>query len=91
MRSSALVTTRCSEMDVERIQQEMRALAEARIDMIAGPDAILLPRNLAAKVCGKSVSWIDQMVAADRLPSIRVGRSNWIQRAALVEALAVGL
>jgi hypothetical protein len=52
-------------MDVERIQQEMRALAEARIDMIAGPDAILLPKNLAAKVCGKSVSWIDQMVAAD--------------------------
>jgi hypothetical protein len=78
-------------MDVERIQQEMRALAEARIDMIAGPDAILLPKTLAAKVCGRSVAWIDQMCAADRLPTIKVGRAQWVQRAALVEALAVGL
>jgi hypothetical protein len=78
-------------MDVERIQREMRALAEDRIDRIAGPDAVLLPKNLAARVCGKSVTWLDRMIAADRLPTIRVGRSKWVQRAALVEALAVGV
>ncbi len=78
-------------MDVERIQEEMRARAEERIDRIAGPDAILLPKNLAAKVCGRSAVWIDQMVAAGRLPTIQVGRKRWVQRAALVEALAVGV
>jgi hypothetical protein len=78
-------------MDVERIQWEMRARAEERIDLIAGPDAILLPKSLAAKVCGKSYPWIDHMVAAGRLPTITLGRSKWVQRAALVEALAVGI
>jgi hypothetical protein len=78
-------------MDVDRIQREMRARAEERIDLIAGPDAILLPKSLAAKVCGKSCPWVDQMVAAGRLPTVKVGRSNWVQRAALVEALAVGI
>jgi hypothetical protein len=78
-------------MDVDRIQQEMRARAEARIDLIAGPDAILLPKSLAAKVCGRSYTWVDNMVAAGRLPTVTVGRSKWVQRAALVEALAVGI
>jgi hypothetical protein len=78
-------------MDVERIQEEMRARAEERIDRIAGPDAILLPKTLAAKVCGKSYTWVEHMIAAGRLPTIKVGRSEWIQRAALVEALAVGV
>jgi hypothetical protein len=78
-------------MDVEKIQREMRLRAEERIDRIAGPDAILLPKNLAAKVCGKSTAWIDQMVMAGRMPTIKVGKSKWVQRAALVEALAVGL
>jgi hypothetical protein len=78
-------------MDVERIQQEMRARAEERIDRIAGPDAILLPKNLAAKVCGKSITWVEHMVTAGRLPTVKVGRSKWVQRAALVEALAVGM
>ena len=78
-------------MDVERIQREMRARAEERIDRIAGPDAILLPKSLAAKVCGKSITWIDHMIAAGRLPTIKVGRQEWVQRAALVEALVVGV
>jgi hypothetical protein len=78
-------------MDVEKIQREMRARAEERIDRIAGPDAILLPKSLAAKVCGKSVPWIDQMITAGRLPTVTVHRSKWVQRAALVEALAVGV
>jgi hypothetical protein len=78
-------------MDVERIQREMRARAEERIDRIAGPDAILLPKSLAAKVCGKSITWIDHMIVMDRLPTVTVGRAKWVQRAALVEALAVGI
>jgi excisionase family DNA binding protein len=61
------------------------------IDRIAGPDAILLPKGLAAQVCGKSYTWIERMVAAGRLPTVAVGRARWIQRAALVEALAVGV
>ena len=78
-------------MDVERIQQEMRTRAEERIDRIAGPDAVLMPKSLAAKVVGRSPVWVDQMVAAGRLPTIKVGSKQWVQRAALVEALAVGL
>jgi hypothetical protein len=78
-------------MDLDKIQREMRARAEERIDLIAGPDAVLLPKSLAAKVCGKSYPWVDQMIAAGRLPTVKVGRSKWVQRAALVEALAVGI
>jgi hypothetical protein len=78
-------------LDAKKLEREMRLLAEARIDRIAGPDAILLPKNLAAKVCGKSITWIDHMIAAGRLPTVKVGRSSWVQRPALVEALAVGV
>ena len=78
-------------MDVERIRQEMRALAEARIDRIAGQDTILLHKNLAAKVCGKSTPWIDHMVAAGRLPVIRIGQKDWVQRPTVVEMLVSGL
>jgi hypothetical protein len=78
-------------MDVEKVQVEMRALAEERVDRIAGPDAVLLPKSLAAKVCGRSVPWLDEMIVSGRLPTVRVGRTRWVQRAAIVEALVVGM
>jgi hypothetical protein len=83
--------TKRIEMDVERIKQEMRVLAESRIDRIAGQDVILLHKNLAAKVCGKSAPWIEHMVAAGRLPVIRIGQKDWVQRPTVVEMLVNGL
>jgi hypothetical protein len=78
-------------MDVERIKQEMRVLAEARIDRLAGPDTILLPKNLTAKVCGRSYPWVEHMVAVGRLPVIRIGPKDWVQRPTVVEMLVNGL
>ena len=51
-------------MDAQKIAREMRLLAEARIDQIVGQEEILLTKVAAAKVCNRSTTWIDTMVAA---------------------------
>lgn len=78
-------------MDAEKVRLEMRLLAEAQVDKIAGKDAILLNKRDTAKICGKSTTWVDIMIAMDRLPTVKVGRSKWVQRPALIEALVVGV
>ncbi len=78
-------------MDVEKVQREMRVLAESRITRFVGEEQILLTKSTAAKVCNKSVPWVDGMVARGRLPTVRVGERKLIQRPALVEALVNGL
>jgi hypothetical protein len=78
-------------MDVKKLEREMRLLAEARIDKFAGENAVLLTKKAAAQVCGKSTTWIDRMIAMGRLPTIKVGKSEWIQRPVLIEGLVSGM
>ena len=49
-------------MDAEKVQREMRLLAEERITRFVGEEQILLTKTTAAKVCNKSVPWIDATV-----------------------------
>jgi hypothetical protein len=78
-------------LDIEKLEREMRLLAEARVDTIAGENAILLTKKAAAQVCGRSKTWLDTMIAMGRLPTVKVGRSKWIQRPVLIEGLVSGM
>jgi predicted DNA-binding transcriptional regulator AlpA len=78
-------------MDVKKLEREMRLLAEARVDTIAGENAILLTKKAASQICGKSTTWIDTMIAMGRLPTVRVGKVDWVQRPVLIEALVNGM
>jgi hypothetical protein len=78
-------------LDDRRLAHEMRLLAEERIDEIAGEGVLLLTKRDAAKICGRSQPWLDDMVATGRLPTVQIGRSACIQRPVLVEALIWGV
>jgi hypothetical protein len=78
-------------LDVQKLEHEMRILAEARVDKYAGPDEVLLSKRQAAKVCNRAITWIDAMVAVGRLPVVRIGPKDWIQRPVVVEMLVNGL
>jgi hypothetical protein len=78
-------------MDVEKIKHEMTLLAEARITRFVGEEEILLSKSAAARIFNKSLPWVDQMIAAGRLPTIKVGPKKWIQRPTAIEALVNGL
>jgi hypothetical protein len=80
-------------MDVAKIKLEMRLLAEARITKFVGEEEILLSKSATARVFNKSLPWVDQMIAAGRLPTIRAGpkEKEWIQRPAVGEGLVNGV
>jgi hypothetical protein len=78
-------------MNAEKIALEMRLLAETRVTRFVGEEEILLTKVAAAKICGKSTTWIDTMIAMGRLPTIRIGPKEWVQRPVIVEALVTGL
>jgi hypothetical protein len=78
-------------LDAKKLEREMRLLAEARVTRFVGEEQILLTKVTAAKVCGKSTTWIDTMIGAGRLPTIRIGAREWIQRPTVVEMLVSGL
>jgi hypothetical protein len=78
-------------LDAPRLEYEMRVLAEARVDKYAGPDEVLLTKQQTAKVCNRAITWIDAMIAAGRLPVVRIGPKAWIQRPVVVEMLVSGL
>jgi hypothetical protein len=78
-------------MDAQKIAREMRLLAEERVTRIVGQEEILLTKVTAAKICNKSTTWIDTRIGAGRLPTIRIGPRDWIQRPTVVEMLVNGL
>jgi predicted DNA-binding transcriptional regulator AlpA len=78
-------------LDAKKLEREMRILAEARVDRFVGEEEILLTKKATAKVCGKSTTWIDAMISAGRLPTIKIGPKEWIQRPTVVEMLVNGL
>jgi hypothetical protein len=78
-------------LDVEKLQYEMRVLAEARVDKYAGENEVLLTKSQTAKVCNRATTWVDAMIAAGRLPVVRIGPKDWVQRPTVVEMLVNGL
>jgi hypothetical protein len=75
---------------VGEIEIEMRALAKARVERIAG-DELLLKRRMAAQIFNKSESWVGRMIATGRLPSVRLGGTECVPRVAVINGLVRGM
>jgi hypothetical protein len=78
-------------LDEARLKLEMRLLAEERADKFAGKETILLTRRDTARICGRSEQWVANMIALNRLPTIRIGPKEWVQRPVVIEALVNGV
>ena len=78
-------------LDEAKLKHEMRLLAEERINRFAGEETILLTRRATARICGKSEQWVANMIVLNRLPTIRIGTREWVQRPIVIEALVNGL
>lgn len=78
-------------LDQARIAREMTILAEERIDQIAGKGALILSKRHTAQIFGRSIEWVRAMIARGRLPAIRVGGVDMIQRPVAIEGLVRGL
>jgi hypothetical protein len=72
------------------VEAEMRSLAEARVELIAG-DAPTLTRKQTAKVWGRSPSWVKKMQEAGRVPTIPFGRWEMVPRAVAIIGLVKGV
>jgi hypothetical protein len=78
-------------LDQARIAREMRILAEARVDQVAGKNALVLSKKDTAKIFGRSIEWVRAMIVRGRLPAIRIGNVDMIQRPVAIEALIRGV
>jgi hypothetical protein len=77
-------------VNLARLEEEMRQLAEARIQVIAG-DAPMLTTEQLAKVWGRSPSWIAKMRAAGRIPNVQFGDWPQVPRAVAIMGLVKGV
>jgi hypothetical protein len=78
-------------MNRERLAREMQILAEARITEVAGARAALLNKTQVTEVFGLPRSLIDRLVTDGRIPTVRVGERDLIQRVVVVEGLVRGI
>ena len=78
-------------MDMKRLEHEMRLLAEAKITDHVGAQQVWLTKSATARICNRSLPWLDAMIARGRLPTVRVGDREVVQRQVLVEALVNGV
>jgi hypothetical protein len=77
-------------INLAKIEDEMRVLAEERIRSLVG-DTPVLTRTQTARVWNKSSSWVKQMEKEGRVPIIPFGRVTKIPRAAVVIGLVKGV
>jgi hypothetical protein len=77
-------------VNLARLEEEMRQLAEARIQSIAG-DAPMLTTEQLAKIWGRSPSWITRMRAAGRIPNVQFGDWPQVPRAVAIMGLVRGV
>jgi hypothetical protein len=73
-----------------RLEEEMRQFAEERIQTIAG-DAPMLTTTQLAEIWGRSPSWIAKMRAAGRIPNIQFGDWPQVPRAVAIMGLVKGV
>jgi hypothetical protein len=77
-------------IDLVRLEEEMRKLAEERIQAIAGDAPMLTDTQLAA-VWGKSTTWVKKMRALGRVPSVQFGGRSQASRAVAIHGLVRGI
>jgi hypothetical protein len=77
-------------LNIARIEEEMRLLAEERIQSVAG-DAPMLTLTQLGRVWGKSPTWVARMRTAGRVPTVPFGRWRGVQRAVAITGLVKGV
>jgi hypothetical protein len=77
-------------VNLARLEEEMRILAEERTKNVAG-DAPMLTISQTAKVWSKSPSWVKAMQAAGRVHVVPFGVRERVPRAVVIMGLVKGL
>ena len=77
-------------VNLVRLEEEMRALAEERIQAVAG-DAPMLTTTQLAKIWGRSPAWITRMRAAGRIPNVQFGDWPQVPRTVAIMGLVRGV
>jgi hypothetical protein len=77
-------------MNLNRVEEEMRILAEERTRSIAG-DAPMLTRTQTARIWNQSPAWVRAMQVAGRVPTVPFGRLVKVPRAAVIIGLIKGI
>ena len=77
-------------VNLAEVEAEMKALAEARVERIAG-DAPALTTKQTAEIWNRSPSWVKSMQEAGRVPTIPFGRWEMVPRAVAIIGLVKGV
>jgi hypothetical protein len=77
-------------VNLSRIEEEMRILAEERTKNVAG-DAPMLSIGQAARVWNKSPYWVRTMQTAGRVPTVPWGSKPGVPRAVVIWGLVKGV
>jgi hypothetical protein len=77
-------------LQVNRVEEEMRRLAEERVTRMVG-DAPMLTTTQLARVWGKTPSWVAKMQAEGRVPTVQFGARPRVQRAVAIIGLVKGV
>jgi len=77
-------------VNLARLEEEMRILAEERTKNVAG-DAPMLTIAQTARVWNKSPHWVRTMEAAGRVPTVPWGSKPAVPRAVVIMGLVKGL
>jgi hypothetical protein len=77
-------------VNLSRIEEEMRILAEERTKSAAG-DAPMLTVAQTARVWGRTPYWVRTMQTAGRIPTVPWGATSAVPRAVVIWGLVKGL
>jgi hypothetical protein len=79
-----------AKVNLAEVEAEMKVLAEARVERIAG-DAPALTTKQTAEIWGRSSSWVKSMQKAGRVPTIPFGSMELVPRVVAIIGLVKGV
>jgi hypothetical protein len=77
-------------VDLVKLDEEMRRLAEERVTAIAG-DALLLDDQQLAKIWDRSTTWVVKMKKLGRVQTVPFGSWHRVPRAIAIRGLVRGI
>ena len=79
-----------AQVNLARVEEEMRRLAEERVTRMVG-DTPMLTKSQTARVWNKSPTWVAKMQAAGRVHVIPFGDRERVPRAVAIIGLVKGV
>jgi hypothetical protein len=77
-------------VNLARVEDEMRILAEERVKTLVG-DTPMLSISQTARIWGKSHGWVKEMQAAGRVHTVPFGSAQRVPRAVAILGLVKGI